>query len=436
MSILVGVSGGPVGVLTAYQQGPAGPSVSITGTGLAYVLAGVIETAAVTLTGDVSQGAVSGSNVPLTVTGLQNIALPAPSGSSTVLTYNAGAYTWAAASGSTVTGTGLWYSVSGTLHSAATTLTGDVSQGALSGSNVPLTVTGLQGVAVPSVSSGFLRYNGAAFVFVGITTALLPYGTAAQILQTNAGATAAVWTTMSGDGIIGATGILSVTSVHGTTVPAGGSLTTGNQLRVSGSSAATWAALNLAGGSGYVSGTLPIGNVGSPTGTGVALVSGGVWVGAAGTVNLASATYVTGTLQLGNGGTGLNTASGLTVGNTLGVATGTTLAYSALNLAGGAGYVTGALPVANIAPGTSGQIFMSNATPATAWTTISQDATVSATGAWTNTQAQGGEYVFGAGGTMTWATGATPLITQASTSSSATPSPFEIRRTGEHGIQQ
>lgn len=42
-----------------------------------------------------------------------------------------------------------------------------------------------------------------------------------------------------------------------------------------------------------------------PTGTGVALVSGGALVGAAGTVNLASGTYVSGILPVANGGTGL-----------------------------------------------------------------------------------------------------------------------------------
>jgi hypothetical protein len=80
---------------------------------------------------------------------------------------------------------------------------------------------------------------------------------------------------------------------------------------------------------------------------------------------------------------------------------------------------------AAVAPGTSAQVFLSNATPTATWTTISGDSAISATGVMTNTQAQGGEYVFGAGGTMTWAMGATPLITQASTSS-ATPATMTI----------
>lgn len=53
--------------------------------------------------------------------------------------------------------------------------------------------------------------------------------------------------------------------------------------------------------------TIPAGGGGSsPTGTGVALVSAGAFVGAAGTVNLASGTYVSGILPVANGGTGLS----------------------------------------------------------------------------------------------------------------------------------
>ena len=95
--------------------------------------------------------------------------------------------------------------------------------------------------------------------------------------------------TASGSGSVAAT----VTRINGTTVPAGGALTTGNQLIVNGVSSATW---------------------------------------------------------------------------------------SSLNLAGGAGFVTGLLPVANIAPGAAAQILISNPTPATTWATMSGDATIGGTG--------------------------------------------------------
>ncbi len=58
----------------------------------------------------------------------------------------------------------------------------------------------------------------------------------------------------------------SVTGVNGATVPAGGALTTGNVLQVSGAAALSYDAVNLAGGSNYVSGVLPVTNVATTAG--------------------------------------------------------------------------------------------------------------------------------------------------------------------------
>ena len=52
----------------------------------------------------------------------------------------------------------------------------------------------------------------------------------------------------------------TVAKIDGASVPAAGSLTTGNVLQVNGSSALTYAAVNLGGGPNYVTGTLPTGN--------------------------------------------------------------------------------------------------------------------------------------------------------------------------------
>ena len=52
----------------------------------------------------------------------------------------------------------------------------------------------------------------------------------------------------------------SVSRINGATVPIAGSLTIGNVLQVSGAGSLTYAPLNLAGGSNYISGILPIGN--------------------------------------------------------------------------------------------------------------------------------------------------------------------------------
>jgi len=97
--------------------------------------------------------------------------------------------------GTSVTGTGIWYSLSGSLNGSAVTPSGDVSISSLSGSNLPF----------------------------------------------------------------------NVLAAHGATIPAAGSLTIGNILQVSGSSALSYGALNLGGGSNYVTGTLPAGNQASQT---------------------------------------------------------------------------------------------------------------------------------------------------------------------------
>ena len=66
----------------------------------------------------------------------------------------------------------------------------------------------------------------------------------------------------------GASIALTTVKINGATVPAAGALTTGNGAYVSGVSALTYSALNLAGGAGWVTGALPVGN----GGTGLAVV--------------------------------------------------------------------------------------------------------------------------------------------------------------------
>jgi hypothetical protein len=78
----------------------------------------------------------------------------------------------------------------------------------------------------------------------------------------------------------------------GTGVTAGGGLTTGNGLYASGSSALTYSALNLAGGSGWVTGTLPALNLPSLTFTGDTTGNGAI----------GSIATTTGKLNGGNGG--------------------------------------------------------------------------------------------------------------------------------------
>jgi hypothetical protein len=92
-------------------------------------------------------------------------------------------------------------------------------------------------------------------------------------------------------------------TLHGATVPQAGALTTGNVLQVSGTAAVTYGALNLAGGSNYVTGELPGTNVATGT-TSVrgALQLGGDVQGASGAMlvaSLSSTTGVTGTVTVG-----------------------------------------------------------------------------------------------------------------------------------------
>lgn len=123
-----------------------------------------------------------------------------------------------------------------------------------------VTFSGLAGTA-----SRIIRASAA-----GLLSALA-LGTPLQGLRVNAGATDVEFATVSsGDPSLG--GDLSGTAsagvverIHGATAPAAGSLTTGNGLYVSGASALSYSALNLAGGANYVTGVLPAANQAAQT---------------------------------------------------------------------------------------------------------------------------------------------------------------------------
>ena len=71
-----------------------------------------------------------------------------------------------------------------------------------------------------------------------------------------------------------------VSGVNSATVPAGGALTTGNVLKVSGASALSYGPVNLAGGSDHVTGVVPYANL--PIQVGTVTLSGGTVTLAAG----------------------------------------------------------------------------------------------------------------------------------------------------------
>lgn len=116
-------------------------------------------------------------------------------------------------------------------------------------------------------------------------------------------------------------------------------------------------------------------------------------------------------------GASVPVSGSLTTGNVLQVSGSSALTYAAVNLAGGANFVTGNLPITNVAPGTSAQVLMSNGTPATTWTTLSSDVTISATGVTTVNSISGSSPISITPTTLQWVTGvSSPTISQASTS--------------------
>ncbi|HEY5268363.1 MAG TPA: hypothetical protein VII94_04475 [Candidatus Saccharimonadales bacterium] len=121
-----------------------------------------------------------------------------------------------------------------------TALTFSAYGGDLSGTPNSQNVIGIRGVSVSATSPT----DGQTLIYNGGTLQWTP---------------AAPSITLSGD-VTGLSSATAVVNVNGASVPAAGSLTTGNTLYVSGSSALSYGALNLAGGAGYVTGSLPAGN--------------------------------------------------------------------------------------------------------------------------------------------------------------------------------
>jgi hypothetical protein len=141
---------------------------------------------------------------------------------------------------------------------------------------------------------------------------------------------------LAGD-VTGAINANTVAKINGSTVPVGGALTTGNVLQVTGVGALSYAAVNLAGGANFVTGVLPVLNLPSLAGD----VTGAINANTVAKIN----------------GSTVPAGGALTTGNVLQVTGVGALSYAAVNLAGGANFVTGLLPVANIAPsGVNGQI--------------------------------------------------------------------------------
>jgi hypothetical protein len=380
------------------------------------------------VTGNVLQ--VSGSSAlsygPLNLAGGANYitgnlpaASVAPGTNGQVLTTSGGVATWAAAPATGIT-----------------ELTGDVDAGpgtgiqaasviAVHGATVPVAGALTMGNVLQVSGTSTLDYapinlaGGVDFISGELPTGNIAPGTNGQVLTTSGGA--ATWaapattgiTQLTGDVNAGpATGSASsiVEAIHGASVPVAGALTTGNVLQVSGPSALSYGPVNLAGGANFVTGDLPVSNVAPGTNGQVLTTSGGVatWAAPATT----GITQLTGDVNAGPGtgsqaatveaihGASVPAAGALTIGNVLQVTGASALSYAPVNLAGGGNFVTGELPVANVAPGANGQVLTTTggvstwaAAPTTGITQLTGDVTA---GPGTGSQAATVQAVHGA----------------------------------------
>lgn len=181
-------------------------------------------------------------------------------------------------------------------------------------------VSGIQGIEVSSTTP----LDGYSLVYELSSDMWIP-----ARVSTDPATTISLGTIQLAGDLGGTSSAPSVLKVRGATVPASGSLTTGNGLYVTGASALSYSSLNLAGGANYVTGILPSANQASQTMTG----------------DVTGTTAVS-VVAKANGAT-IPSAGALVTGNGLYVSGVSALSYSALNLAGGANYVFGVLPVLN-----------------------------------------------------------------------------------------
>src|ERR1019366_9322142 len=237
--------------------------------------------------------------------------------------------------------------------------------------------------------------SGVWHITSGTPDAAASKGTAAQIYITNSGATDTGWVSESGDATITATGAVTNAKVNGVSYPAGGALVTGNSAYVSGVSAVTYSALNLGGGAGWVTGTLPAGNQASQTvggdasgtlswaaSSGTSVTGTGLWYSATGALNSA-AVGLSGDATIGTlvgGALPLTLAnSGVTAGTYGNTSTAIQIIVDAKGRVTGASQATVAAPLTNatgtLAPsqfapsGTNGQV-LTTVAGSTTWAAL------------------------------------------------------------------
>lgn len=345
--------------------------------------------------------------------------------------------------GASVTGTGLVYVNSGVYNPSAVGFSGDGTLGALSGGNVPFTLSTVNsspGTEGSATQVPVFVVNGKGLVTSVVNTSInippsqiTPCSVGAQILVTNSGATALVCVTESGDVTISSTGVQTLATVttagtvgSTTTIPtvtynAKGLITSASSVSLAAAGLPTITLTGPVTGSGSggtipttitavssggtfgsttqipsctynvagqettctnVTPALPLTDITPPTGTGVVEVTAGVW-------NAAAAVCTAAQVLLGqtSGPPSCETMSGACTISSAGVLTCPLSSMAAPTGTGLAATTAGAWNAA-ATNGTPGQVFMDNASSVPTPTTISGDSTISSAGALANARLQ------------------------------------------------
>ena len=119
------------------------------------------------------------------------------------------------------------------------------------------TVTGLQVVSLPSITTGVLYCNGAAWLLATLPVSYVTHGSADQLIDTNHAGNASEWFTVGGD-LTYASHSFTVAKIQGVTVS--GTPAQYNALVATSTSAASWGQINLAS-SAAVTGQLSLSNL-------------------------------------------------------------------------------------------------------------------------------------------------------------------------------
>jgi hypothetical protein len=277
-------------------------------------------------------------------THLAGAAILSPSGTSTVPVWSGTALTWSPLGATTVTGSGLWYNVSGSLNSAAVSPSGDFTCGSLSGTNLPCTLTSVAAAGTYGSSSTFPIIT----IDVKGRVTTVATGTVPSSLPPNGGAGGRLAGTYPNP-TLAASGVTAATYGSSSSVPVFVIAADGTISSVTNTTIA--AALASA------TGTLPVSQL--STGTTGQVLTMGASVPAWAAASVSGITQLTGdgTAGPGSGSQALTLAtSGVTAGSYGTASSVPTIAFDAKGRATSASNTAIAIANANLAAGSYGNI--------------------------------------------------------------------------------